>query len=249
MPDPLITLSSDFGGASAFAAILRGALLRRCPEARLLDLSHELAGGDVFAAALFLLRVYSYYPAGTIHLLALDRGTGPDRVLVASAAGQFFIALDHGGLGLVLEHEPEARVWAVPLRERTTFVARDAMADIAAQLVRRAGAPPGELVTDWRRLELPKPTVAVDGVLAQVLFVDSFGNLVLNVRAQAVGGWQVAQIGNQHIRRWRGHYGAAPIGELLLMVGAEGWMEIAAAGDSAATRLDARRGTPVRLLR
>ncbi|MGH9414692.1 MAG: SAM hydrolase/SAM-dependent halogenase family protein [Terriglobales bacterium] len=249
MPPPLITLSSDFGGASAFAAILRGALLRRCPEARLLDLSHELGSGDVFAAALLLLRVYSYYPAGTIHLLALDRGTGPDRVLVAFAASQCFVAMDDGGLGLVLQQETEAQVCAVALRERTTFVARDAMADIVAQIVRTPGHPPGLPVTDWRCLEIPKPTDYDGGVLAQVLFVDAFGNLVLNVRAQAVGGWQAAEIGGQRIARWRGHYGAAPLGELLLMVGAEGWMEIAAAGDSAAARLDAHRGTTVRLLR
>ncbi|MGH9468471.1 MAG: SAM hydrolase/SAM-dependent halogenase family protein [Terriglobales bacterium] len=249
MPSPLITLSSDFGSASAFAAMLRGALLLRCPEARLVDLSHELESGDIFAAALLLLRVYSYYPAGTIHLLALDRGAGPDRVLVAAAGGQFFIALDHGGLGLVLAQEPESRVWAVPLRERTTFVARDAMADIVEQVVHDPAYPPGMVVTDWRRMELPRPVAEEGGVRAQVLFVDAFGNLVLNVKAQAVGGWQGAEVAGIRLGRWRGHYGAAPVGELLLVVGAEGWMEIAAVGDSAAVRLGARRGTPVHLLR
>lgn len=244
MPDPLITLSSDFGGASAFAAILRGALLRRCPEARLLDLSHELAGGDVFAAALFLLRVYSYYPAGTVHLLGLDRGGGPDRVLAAAAAGQFWLAMDEGALGLLLERHPEASVHAVPLASRGSFVALEAMVPLAEELA-KSGRLPGHPVTDWRRLAMPALTPRADGgVQAEVLHVDRFGNLLLNA---PISGYAEAEIAGTAVPRVDGHYGSRDAGSLMLRAGPEGWMEISAVQGSAAARLGAGRGTKVGL--
>ncbi|HET9784077.1 MAG TPA: SAM-dependent chlorinase/fluorinase [Terriglobales bacterium] len=244
MSAPLITLASDFGGGSAYIAMLKGALLTRCPTARLVDLSHELDGEDIFPAALLWLRVYSYYPAGTIHLLALDRGGGPDRVLAAAAAGQFWLAMDEGGLGLILEQHPEAQVRAVPLPVRGSFVARDQMAPLAAAMA-ASGMLPGHPVADWSALSLPVLTPQPDGgVMAEVIHVDRFGNLLLNARK---AGYRQAEVNGTVITRSDGHFGTAAAGALLLRAGPEGFMEIALAQGSAASRLNARRGTKVGL--
>jgi S-adenosylmethionine hydrolase len=244
MSAPLITLASDFGSGSAYLAMLKGALLTRCPSARLVDLNHELDSEDILPAALLWLRIYSYYPAGTIHLLALDRGTGPDRMLAAAAAGQFWLAMDEGGLGLLLEQHPGAQVRAVPLPVRGSFVARDQMVPLAAAMA-ACGLLPGHPVADWRRLALPPvDPQSGGGVLAEVLHVDRFGNLLLNARQ---GGYGLAEVNGVTVPRRDGHFGSVPAGTLLLRAGPEGFMEISAAHGSAAARLQARRGTKVGL--
>ncbi|HUX68189.1 MAG TPA: SAM-dependent chlorinase/fluorinase [Terriglobales bacterium] len=245
MPTTAITLLTDYGEASAYVAMLKGALLGHCPEARLVDLSHALAGDDPFPAAFLLLRVYPYYPAGTVHLVGVDRGQGRSRALVASAAGQHFLALDQGALGLVLEREAAAAVWAVELAPRTPFVARDVLAPLAARLAQgSAGAQLGARVEDWQRLALPQPRRGSGGVEGQVLEVDRFGNLITNfTRAQ---GAQAAalRLNGVEIARWCHNYADAPAGELCLMWGAEGWLEVVEARASAAARLGAGAGTP-----
>jgi len=244
MSAPLITLASDFGEGSAYVAMLKGALLARCPTARLVDLNHGLDSGDNFAAAFLWLRVYSYYPAGTVHLLGLDRGGGPDRVLAAAAAGQFWLAMDEGALGLLLERHPEASVHAVPLASRGSFVALEAMVPLAEELA-KSGRLPGHPVTDWRRLAMPALTPRADGgVQAEVLHVDRFGNLLLNA---PISGYAEAEIAGTAVPRVDGHYGSRDAGSLMLRAGPEGWMEISAVQGSAAARLGAGRGTKVGL--
>ncbi|MGH9392829.1 MAG: SAM hydrolase/SAM-dependent halogenase family protein, partial [Terriglobales bacterium] len=243
-----ITLTSDFGEASPYVPIWKGALLQHCPAARLVDLSHDVAAGEIFDAALLLRRVYFYYPAGTLHMVGLDPGQGPDRLLLASAGGQLLLALDNGVLGMVLEREPAAEVWAVQLCPRTTFVARDVMAPLAGRLAQ--GVQPkrlGVAVSDWRRLGLPRPQAVAGNSRGEVLAVDRFGNLISNftqadLRASRDLAVSVAGVA---IRAGGANYAAAPPGELAWFWGAEGWLEICAVGASAAARLGAVRGTPV----
>ncbi len=250
MPTPLITLISDFGGDSAYTAMLKGKLWQHCPPARIVDLAHNLDGDDPFAAAFFLLRVYSYYPAGTVHVVAVDRGRQNDVILV-TAAGQHFLAFDDGALGLVLERETGAgrvEVRALPAAHRGTFAARDLLAPVAGALA--AGAAPagfGVPAADWQRLHLPAP-VSANGVLAaEVLHVDRFGNLILNVTLAHLdpAARPPARIGRSRITQWRSGFAGAPPGQCFLYWGAEEWLEIAIAGGSAARRLRAGRGARV----
>jgi S-adenosylmethionine hydrolase len=254
MPTPVITLISDYGEDSAYTAMLKGALWRHCPAARIVDLAHTLDGDDPFAAAFFLLRVHSYYPAGTVHVVAIDRGGG-ENVIVVTAVGQQFLAFDNGALSLVAERVESApgrlRVRAVAAAGRGPFAARDLLAPLAGALARGAdpagyGAPAG----DWKRFSLPAPRAAPDaGIEAEVLHVDRFGNLILNVTTAHLSAARqpAACVGRTRVTRWRAGFADARPGECFLYWGAEGWLEIALAGGSAARRLRARRGTRVLL--
>jgi len=256
MPAPLITLLTDFGEGDAFVGILKGALLSRLPEARLVDLSHQPpsgdAAGDRFRAALLLRRVYGYYPAGTLHLVGQDAGDGSGRALLVRAAGQTFLAADTGVLGLVLEREPEALVFAgrppaamVP----ATFLARDLLVDWAARLA--GGTLPGELAApaaDWQRLHLPQPVCAPALARGQVLHVDTFGNVITNFTPASLPGawtWRQLEIAGATITTRHAAYAHARPGELFLIWGAEGWLEISLRHASAARRLGVRPGTEV----
>jgi hypothetical protein len=94
---PIITLLTDFGTADAYVGIVKGVILSICPEARLVDLSHEVAPQDITGGALLLRSAVRYFPSGTIHVAIVDPGVGSERgaVLVETASARF-VGPDNG---------------------------------------------------------------------------------------------------------------------------------------------------------
>ena len=94
---PVVTLTTDFGTADGYAAAVKGVLLAAAPEARIVDLSHDLPPHDVVAGAWLLLRAAPFFPARTIHLGVVDPGVGGNRrALILQAGGQYFVGPDNG---------------------------------------------------------------------------------------------------------------------------------------------------------
>ena len=99
----IITLTTDFGQADGYVGTMKGVMLARAPQARLVDLSHEIAPQDVLAGAFVLARAYRYFPPETIHVAVIDPGVGTSRraLLLETAQGRF-IGPDNGLFSLVL---------------------------------------------------------------------------------------------------------------------------------------------------
>src|SRR5215210_154236 len=117
MPRPVIALLTDFGTAEHYAGTMKGVALTICPDATLVDISHDLPAHDVLGGALELAAAYRYFPAGTIILVVVDPGVGSSRRGIAADAGDYkFVAPDNGVLTAVLRELPPKRV--VELTER-----------------------------------------------------------------------------------------------------------------------------------
>jgi S-adenosylmethionine hydrolase len=99
----IITLTTDFGLADGYGGVMKGVILARAPEARLVDLSHEIAPQDVAAGAYILLQAYRYFPPETIHLAVVDPGVGTARraLLLVTEQGRF-VGPDNGLFSHVL---------------------------------------------------------------------------------------------------------------------------------------------------
>src|SRR5579875_973959 len=111
---PIITLTTDFGLADHYVGTMKGVLLSRCPDARLIDISHEIPAFSVLAAAYTIDQAASYFPPGTVHLIVIDPGVGTARrPLVATASGQCFVAPDNGVLSLVLARDAAAKCYEI----------------------------------------------------------------------------------------------------------------------------------------
>src|SRR5204863_9807003 len=99
MPRPVIALLTDFGTRDHYAGTMKGVALGICPDATLVDISHEVPPHDVVAGALELAACYRYFPAGTIFLVVVDPGVGSSRLCIAADAGDYkFDAPDNGVL-------------------------------------------------------------------------------------------------------------------------------------------------------
>src|SRR5690242_2297551 len=98
MPSPLLTLTTDFGAGSGYPAQVKAVLFSAVPDARIVDVSHEVPRFDVLGGALLLEACAPWFPAGTIHLGVVDPGVGTSRraVCVVDAEGRTFVGPDNG---------------------------------------------------------------------------------------------------------------------------------------------------------
>src|SRR5712692_5296084 len=189
MARPVIALLTDFGTRDHYAGTMKGVALGICPDATLVDISHDLPAHDVLGAALELAAAYRYFPTGTIFLVVVDPGVGSGRRGIAAEAGDYkFVAPDNGVLTAVLDEHPPKRI--VELTERKyarptvsrTFEGRDRFAPAAAWLAKGIElAALGRSAGAIHRLDIPKPQVAADRIDGQVVRVDHFGNLITNI--------------------------------------------------------------------
>lgn len=103
MPTPLVTLTSDFGMSDGYVATMKGVILSICPEARLIDVSHDVPPQNVNHAAFVLGTTYRHFPGTAIHLAVVDPGVGTARypVLLVTPHG-LFIGPDNGLFSFVL---------------------------------------------------------------------------------------------------------------------------------------------------
>jgi len=186
---PVIALLTDFGTRDHYAGTMKGVALGICPDATLVDITHDVPPHDVLAGALELAAAYRYFPTGTVFLTVVDPGVGSARRGIAAEAGDYrFVAPDNGVLTVVLDETPAKKV--VELTERRyarptvsrTFEGRDRFAPAAAWLAKgidlgALGRPAGSV----HRLEIPRPEIAAASLDGEVLRVDRFGNLITNI--------------------------------------------------------------------
>src|SRR5262249_50578353 len=117
MARPVIALLTDFGTRDHYAGTMKGVALGICPDATLVDITHDVPPHDVLAGALELAAAYKYFPSGTTFLVVVDPGVGSARRGIAAEAGDYrFVAPDNGVLTAVLDEHPPRKV--VELSER-----------------------------------------------------------------------------------------------------------------------------------
>lgn len=247
---PIITLLSDFGTRDSYVGEVKGVLLSLAPGVELVDVTHEIAPGDVAAGAYLLGRVWRRFPAGTVHFAVVDPGVGTGRAALAFRVEDHgFVGPDNGLFGRVLYgRQAEVALLSVPEGAAPTFHGRDLFAPAAAALAR--GVPPAELGTPYigmpRRVSAALPRHEGSTVVGEVIYVDRFGNLVTNLTPDLVPASAVLETDAVEIGPLRATFAAVEPGSLLAYLGSGGEIEIGLRDGSAAQLLGLGVGASVR---
>jgi S-adenosylmethionine hydrolase len=271
-----IALLTDFGTRDAYTGILKGVIASRAPEARIIDLTHEIPPGDVRSAALHLWQAHGFLPAGTIFLTVVDPGVGSSRRPIAvRLPNGYGVGPDNGLFTFLLAPDgaPEAvtlevaRLSAEPPSQ--TFHGRDVFAPAAARLAEGAalsdlGPPAGGLVV----LPAPRLELSDRSAIGEVLKIDTFGNAVTSLGSLRLTGsrlelapcWQPlasqafdatvarVQIGS-HLRLPLSRtFADVPPGQPLAYIGSSRLLEIGVNGGRADQLLGLSPGTQVTLV-
>jgi S-adenosylmethionine hydrolase len=245
---PIITLLTDFGTADSYVAEVKGVLLSLAPQAQLVDISHDIAPGDVRAGAYVLGRAWPRFPEGTVHLAVVDPGVGSERrALAARAAGHHFVAPDNGLLSPV---PADARFVSLPIPPRAgpTFHGRDVFAPAAAALATGAVlADLGSAITDASHTPLPTPNRQGAAVVGEVIHVDRFGTLITNLLPESVPANARVVIAGGRVAAWGRTFADVARGKLVAFIGSGATIEIAARDASAAMVTQQGVGAAVRI--
>jgi S-adenosylmethionine hydrolase len=242
---PIVTFTTDFEEREPYVASAKGVLCSRCPEAQIVDLSHQIPRQNIPEGALFIAGAVPYFPAGSIHIVAVASGALP---IVARLHQQLVICPNNGLLTLLTERYAieEARAITNPVLNLSaggqTYFARDVFAPTAALLA--SGAPlqeVGEPVETLVRLALPKPRKEAGRlVVGQIIHVNRFGSLVTNIHRSFLEGASVTRVvvGDFPIGPLSESYTQVEAGHPLALYGSAGYLEIAYNDDRADRRLN-----------
>jgi len=218
---------------------MKGVILGICPEAQLVDISHEIKPFAVAQAAYTLAQTWECFPKRTVHLVVVDPGVGGSRrPILAEAGGHSFVGPDNGVLTMALTADCRARVREIRaslyFREPVsrTFHGRDIFAPVAAH--RASGVAVsrfGGRIEDCVQLEGVEPVgESGNAWRGTVLHVDHFGNLITNFGWKEFG-WIAGErfllrVGSRSLRQYCRDYGSAPLGEPFAIRGSAGYVEI-----------------------
>ncbi|HSI97773.1 MAG TPA: SAM-dependent chlorinase/fluorinase [Gaiellaceae bacterium] len=191
-----ITFLSDFGPKDDFVGTCHGVMKRIAPEAQIIDITHGIPPQAILQGALVLANTVEYMPVG-VHLAVVDPGVGGPRrpLALRDDEGRLYVGPDNGLLlpaatrsGVTAAHELANPKYALASISRT-FHGRDLFSPAAAHLasgvtLEELGPPvdPESLVS----LDLPKPVLGDGLAVATMLYVDSFGNIALNLTREDV---------------------------------------------------------------
>jgi S-adenosyl-L-methionine hydrolase (adenosine-forming) len=260
-----LTFLSDFGLQDDFVGTCHGVIKRIAPETEIIDVTHGIPPQEVLQGALVLANTLPYMPVG-VHLAVVDPGVGGSRRALAlrDRSGRFFVGPDNGLLipaaeraGIDVAHELVRPEYALDSISRT-FHGRDLFAPAAAHLSRGVAIEelgPPLAVDALVRLDLPEPELRSDRIAATVLYVDSFGNIALNVtrehavQAGVVPGTQVElELGGERYYAVAARtFADARSGDILLYEDSYRNMSVAIRNGSAAEMLHARAGQSIRI--
>jgi tRNA wybutosine-synthesizing protein 1 len=237
----LIALLTDFGTKDHYVAAMKGVILSINPEARIVDITHEIRKGDVASGAFILLQASRTFPSGTIFVSVVDPGVGTGRkCLTMRTKNDFiFLAPDNGLLSLVAQQYGVEEVREISNPEimrpevSATFHGRDILAPAAAWLsLGKELTEVGPKLETYFSLELPTPRLLGRRIFGRVLHLDDFGNAVTNIPSSMIpyapGQALLLEVAKKRIPlTFARTFGEVGRGEALAYLGSSGFLELA----------------------
>lgn len=271
----IVALLTDFGTQDIYVGVMKGVILGIAPATSIVDITHAITPQNIQQGAFALLNSYLYFPAGTVFVAVVDPGVGSTRrPLVARAGDYYFVGPDNGlfsyifaDAGSVEAVQPDLAQWGLTGLS-ATFHGRDVFAPVAAHLATGVQLDAlGPRIETPVYLPMPRLHINANPIRGEVVHVDHFGNLVTSI-----GGFRWTDdetlsldprwgsltsprqinpatvqinVGNLRLNGIQRTYSAVGQGDLLALIGSNGWLEISVNGGNAAQQLGANLGDPI----
>ncbi len=250
---PIVTLLTDFGLNGSYVAQMKGVILEECPNCVIVDISHNVERHNILAGSFLLETAVSYFPTGTIHVGVVDPGVGSRRLpIVVECGGSVLVGPDNGLLSRAAYKLGFQAAYLIRKKEflrrnvSSTFHGRDIFAKTAGMIA--AGHSPtsvGQRIPRLVQLGFPRPKLVRDVLQCNVLHVNGFGNVITSFPSDGLSG--VAFRKGQRLRvisehrtcdgRFVDAYYEVNRGELAILKGSQGYVEVAAREASASELL------------
>lgn len=236
----MIVLFTDFGLHGPYVGQMKAALYRDAAEVKVIDLFADAPAFDPKLSAYLLAAYVHEFALDTVFLAVVDPGVGGPRApVIVRADGRWFVGPDNGLFNVIAMRSRHAQWWDItwqPKRLSASFHGRDLFAPVAARLAMHQ-PPPGRLREDKFQCDWPAD-------MAQIVYVDHYGNCMTGLRVREMPDGATLRVGQHTLARAR-TFADVPAGQAFWYENANGLAEIAVNRGRAAQVLGLALGDPV----
>jgi len=179
----VITLLTDFSDRDYYVSMFKGDLLTTCPSVQIVDISHAVPAYDINTAAFLLRNTYQHFPKNTIHIVRVyEKGVENQQLLAMKYKGYYFIAPDNGVLPLAFDEKPDL---IIKVDSRQSAALNEYYCKVVREIVfnNNIGSI-GMATNDYVEIRNIMPVLEQDNIKGQAIYIDSFGNIVTNIRRE-----------------------------------------------------------------
>lgn len=234
----IITLTTDLGTQDFYQAALKGSILSLMPEAKIVDISHEIPSFSVLNAAFILKNAFPFFPKKTVHLIGINSVYEEDvKYLAIKHKGHYFIGTDNGIFSLLIDGEEPEEMVELNIMQDLKFLhfpLTDIFVKAAVHLAKGGQLKDiGIAVNEVKQLLLLHPTVEKNLIKGSVIYIDRFSNVITNItkdfftKVQNNRSFTLNFRRNERITKLSWHYNEVPEGEKLCLFGISNYLEIA----------------------
>jgi S-adenosylmethionine hydrolase len=257
----VISLLTDFGLRDPYVAEMKAVILSICPEARIVDISHDIEKYNVRMGAFLLAQAAPYFPRGTVHVVVVDPGVGTKRrPIIIEARRSLYVGPDNGVLMLSAQNEGIKHIHEITNEKymlkpvSRTFHGRDIFSPAAAYLANGVSASDfGPEVHDPLVPSFASLIVRKDEIRGEIIHIDGFGNLITNITKEQLsiigikegGNFQAALKGTILDLKICSAYGDVPAKTPLAIIGGTGFLELSVNQGDAAQAFKAHVGDKI----
>ncbi|MBC7650291.1 MAG: SAM-dependent chlorinase/fluorinase [Deinococcales bacterium] len=179
----IVTLTTDIGQQDFLVGAIKGQLLTQQADVTIVDITHYLSQANYPQAAYVCANAFKYFPANTCHIIILNFfETAVNHLLIAKLNDQFIICADNGIITMITGEKPTAMV-AIPVKGYNSLLARTALIAKAVSVLSKTNAleSVGYVIENINEKYPLRATVGADWMEGQILFIDNFENVVINI--------------------------------------------------------------------
>ncbi len=230
----MIVLLTDFG-QSEYVGVMKGVICHIHPEAKIVDLCHEISPQNIIEASWLLKNNHRYFPEGSVFCCVVDPGVGTARkALAVKTTDYYFVAPDNGLLWETIKEQMVIEIREIPIPEDAskTFHGRDVFTKAAASIDLGRFETAGTKTDGLEKMEL-----YLNGRVGTIVRIDRFGNIITNLPGEDKERYSVRIEQEDFQMNFYPNYQAARDDELFLIEGSCNTLEISLKNGSANDRL------------
>jgi S-adenosylmethionine hydrolase len=183
----IITLTTDFGTKDHFVGAIKGTIYSELPDARIVDISHQISPFNITETAYILKNAYKSFPEGSIHIIGVDSELNIENKHIAlKLDSHYFICPDNGVISLLASEIKPEKIVEINIHDRvsTSFPVLDVFVQVACHIVRGGTLEViGKTISYFKQLTELQPVVSSDKntITGNIIYVDNYGNSISNI--------------------------------------------------------------------
>ncbi|WGH75668.1 SAM-dependent chlorinase/fluorinase [Tenacibaculum tangerinum] len=183
----LITLTTDFGTKDHFVGAVKGAIYSELPDAKIVDITHEISPFNITETAYILKNAYKSFPEKTIHVIGVDSELSVDNKHIAlELDNHYFICPDNGLISMIASEIKPTKIVEINIHDRieSSFPVLDVFVQVASHISRGGSLSViGREVDTYKNIVEIKPKVNEQQTIIAggVIYIDNYGNVITNI--------------------------------------------------------------------